>query len=191
MENFDPEMMFPPSEDRIKLKNQIINDKILEFGISDDDSIIHFGCNFDSGIFTSHLLEKLNNIKYTGIDVTDIKPNGYVFENIDMQTKLDSIKSHSQENGFREVYDWVIITDIFNKNIYNSDQYTFVDAIIRESLHLSNRGIIIKFSTKHTEEDFAYNIGFFTSYLLSMYSRFDIVRVDETNYLICIYKWFY
>jgi len=194
LENFDPEMLFSPNEETLKLKKEIFYNSILEFGITNTNSIIHFGCNFDGGDFIKILDKKSKEINYYGIDVDPdniekLKSTypRYLFNQNSIQLELDFIKETETPTS----YDWVVITDLFNKNLYEKNQYMYIDSTIRESLQISNIGVIISFSTKHTEEDYEYGIGFLISYLNAIYSRFDIRKLDEKNYICCVYKWFY
>lgn len=189
MENFDPEMLFRPSKEKLEAREQILNETIVSLGISDGQSVLHFGCHSDEGTL-SHLTN-VKKIKYTGVDVNTDEDKSVSTQNLDttiikndMQTFLElSIEENKN-------YDWVVISEMFNKDLYSDDQYSFVDSILRTCLLISNHGIIFTFNTEKTLSNEEYNIHFIIAYITSIYSRFNIIRLNEKSFVICIYKYF-
>jgi hypothetical protein len=191
MENFDPEMLFPPSQEKINTRNEILNRSILSLGIEENQSIVHFGCGSRNGSFAEYIKDV--PVKYLGVDANgdviqklndSIKSDRFSFKEETMQSVMDRT---SEE---KTTYDWSIVDGLLDKNLYGDNQYDFIDTIIRKCLVISNIGVIISMDSKYVKDDDQYNQDFLSAYIGSMYNKFTIIRVNEYQYLFGIYKYY-
>jgi hypothetical protein len=192
MENFDPEMLFPPSQEKINTRNEILNRSILSLGIEENQSIIHFGCGSRNGSFAEYIQDI--PVKYLGIDA-----NGDVIQKLNESIKSDrvSFKEETMQSVMdrtseeKTIYDWSIVDGLLDKNLYGDNQYDFIDTIIRKCLILSDAGLSIIMDSTYTKDDDDYNQDFLSAYIASMYNKFTIMRMNEHQYIFSIYKYYY
>ncbi len=190
MENFDPEMLFEPNEEKIRLRNEIIDKSVLSLGIENNQKILHFGVGSRKKSFLRHITKF--PLDYKGIDtdnllvencISDFNSEGVSFETSTMQSFIDK----DFESNF---YDWIFIDGLLNKNLYENNQYDFIDTIIRKCIYNTKNGLIIFFDGKNTKNDNSYNIDFLCAFIHSIYNRYTITRLNEYQYLLCIYKYY-
>lgn len=190
LENFDSESLIPPTQEKIEVRNQIINKTIINFGIYDKQKILHLGCGSRKKSLLNDIKEK--DILYTGVDadrsiidecmINTSNPN-FKFHNNIIQSYLD------ENSDF--LYEWSILEGILDKDLYDKDQYVFLDTIIRKCLYISESGVIVYFDSKKTEnESNSYNIDFIYAYLMSTYNKVTISRLNKYDYVFCIYKYY-
>lgn len=188
---FNPNDFLKPNLEKLKIRDKIINEKIIGFGIKQNDSIIEFGCNSRDTSFAHHLIDKNIPVSYLGIDVDSdqIKSLTNSVDNFSIKFQCaaaqEIIDRKLEENS---TTDWIILSNLLDKEKYGDEQYFFVDYIIRNCLVLSDKGIIISFDGKHTINNESYNIGFIMAFLLQSYNRYDIIRLSEEYFLIHIPK---
>ena len=175
-------------------------ESIFSIGIYPTDSILVFGGAGKSSTILKNLIEVENNsdkefnIQYTIVDVDSdnisrIKSdlefyNGninIVIENDSMQSKIDKIENQR--------FDWVLITDLFNKDEYGETQLQFVDKVISECFNFTDRGIIITFDDSKSNSN-TYNIRYLISYIQEYFNRYRIERINENTYVISLYTYF-
>lgn len=190
--NLDPQILLKPSPEKVIARNNIIDSTILSFGIEKDQKIIHFGFGSRECSFLHHIRNKITS--YTGVDANDSLVStyqnnsnfsNYSFVNSTIQNYIDDNKE------FRKMYDWSIIDGLIDKNLYEEYQYEYLDTIIRECLYISDVGVILVIDANYTINDDSYNPEFISAYVGSMYNRFSTCRLNEHQYLICIYKYYF
>jgi hypothetical protein len=189
MKKIDRESFLPPSKDQIDTRNEIINKSIISFGVEINQNIIHFGCGSRNKSFVKFISN--NKMNYLGIDSSESvikdckeKINNLDFDQITMQDFIDSIKNSNRR------CDWSIIDGILDRNLYGDHQYDWLDTIVRECLYFSEIGVIIVIDGKKTMDDESYNPEFISAYIGSMYNRFIVSRLNEYQWIICIYKYY-
>lgn len=191
MENFNTETLFPPSQEKIEFRNKTLNDYIMSLGIENGNKIIHFGCGSRDKSFLKFIKDE--QILYTGVDVNKntidecisiTNSSNINFKEMSIQTFIDEESDNITE------YDWSIVESIFDKNMYSDLQYEFIDTIIRKLLTLSNIGIAIVMDGRHTIDDDVYNTDFMSAFISSMYNRYTISRLNENQFIFCIYKYY-
>jgi hypothetical protein len=176
-------------DEKVKIKNEILNQTIFSLGIDEHHSIVHFGCGSRNKSFVKYAENK--NIEYVGIDIdekviefftSNCSKNNFFFKEDTMQNFID-------DNFETDVsYDWSIIDGLLDKNLYGDNQYEYIDTIIRNLLVVSNIGIIICFNSEQTSLDNYYNSDFITALISTIYNRFTILRINENEYMFCVYK---
>lgn len=176
-------------DEKVKIKNEILNQTIFSLGIDEHHSIVHFGCGSRNKSFVKYAENK--NIEYVGIDIdekviefftSNCSKNNFFFKEDTMQNFID-------DNFETDVsYDWSIIDGLLDKNLYGDNQYEYIDTIIRNLLVVSNIGIIICFNSEQTSLDNYYNSDFITALISAIYNRFTILRINENEYMFCVYK---
>lgn len=187
--NLNPEILLKPSPEEILVRNHILDSTILSFGIEKNQKIIHFGFGSRNSSFLHHIKDKY--MDYTGVDANDNVVSHYknepfflnhTFVNSTIQNYID------QNKETRKIYDWCIIDGLIDKNQYEDHQYDYIDTLIRESLYISEIGVILVIDGNYTIDDDSYNPEFITAFVGSMYNRFTTCRLNEHQYLVCIYK---
>lgn len=189
---------------RKKFRGRLLSMEILTYGIGKNHSVLHMGSSYMENVLFTYISDLYKNgqindveLKYTGIDVKQDsieslnEINKELFEKINFnsaqkpaQEFIDDAKNSGVE------YDWSVITGIFDKNKYGSDQFKFVDTMLFETLNLSKFGVIFTFDASK-EKSNNYSIRTFMSYLDSTYGRYKISKLDDEIYIICVYKYQY
>lgn len=191
MENFDPELLFKPSKEKVDKRNEILNESIFSFGIEKSHSLLHVGCGSRNMSFVEYCINK--NEKYIGIDAnpqvisecnSKFSNAGIKFNELTIQSVLDTAEET------KKTYDWIVLDGILDKNLYEDSQYEFIDTIIRNSLLMSDVGLIIYMDRNPTKNDDIYNSDFMSVFIGTTYKRWNQIRLNEHQYLFCIYKYF-
>jgi hypothetical protein len=184
----------------IGLSEQLISREILSCGVNTLDKINHFGSGYKNSIFFRYLLTLKNQgvLSNLGLLYNSIEPNEErqkelrnLYEQDSIGTSIEFITSSMQEylDESADSVDWSIITGVFDKNIYEHQQYQFIDKMITSSLNLSNEGVIFTFDSNYQDE--FYNIDGVIRYVNNTYNRYRISKIDERHYVICIYKYYH
>lgn len=176
------------------MKTMTLIDEIIKCGITKDSSVIHFGSGYKNGQFLSDLsqLDVIQN--YVGIDAESEKINITVdsliklgspekFKNILNTAMQDYIVDNSQ------TYDFALITGIFDKQLYEGEQFQFIHSVINEMFNFVEDSVIFTYNALENQEE-TYNIHYMNSYVQNNYNRFSIVRINENEYLYCINKYY-
>ncbi len=180
-------------EEKQKLLQKMIQDEIINSGINFGQTIIEFGClNYD-GAFLKNITSYNGIIDYTGVDAdgeslekfkNQFKNENLKFLNSSMQEYLDSFDEMTQTKP-----DWFIISGLFDSPIYEENQYNFLDIILKKCLENSNIGVSFIFDNSKSDKDY-YNIDYISGYIHTGFYRYKIVRFNEKDYLVTIYKYF-
>lgn len=185
----------------IKFRDQLFAREILSCGVGVMDKIVHFGSGYKnsllwdylSSIKTQNLVENFGVI-YTAVDADAHSINEISRTNAENATGIDVRLINNTMQSFLDTntdeFDWSIVTGIFDKNLYGEEQFKFIDTMITNLLNISREGLIFTFDSSR-ESDESYNINLVIDYLSSIYNRYRINRINEENYVICIYKYYH
>lgn len=171
--------------------------EILGCGVTQNDQILHLGSGYKKSIIFNYFknlkftnLVDFKNMEYT---IVDVNPN-VIQEILNSNTDsiIDNLITHNQsaqsflDENINKIYDWTIITGIFDKNLYGANkQFDFLDKILTSCLMISRSGVIFTFdSSKNSTEE--YNSKYIISYLESLFKIYSITKFDEFNYIFSI-----
>ena len=167
-----------------------IFDEIVNCGILEEDSVVVFGAGHSDGKFLETLLEYNGSFEKGLITAIDADPKKIknlskkfaneevLFLETSLQTHIDSEPDNS---------DWIVITGVFDNDLYGESQHDYVDFVVNNSLQYVNKGVI--FSIKEEiSENFMYSMLYFFVSLKSNYERVTIKKVTNGNYIFCIFK---
>jgi hypothetical protein len=167
-----------------------IFDEIVNCGILEEDSVVVFGAGHGDGKFLETLLEYNGSFekgRITAIDVDSkkIKSLSRKFSNEEilfLETSLQNYIDSEPENS-----DWIVITGVFDNNLYGESQHDYVDSVVNNSLQYVDKGVM--FSIKEEiSENFIYSMLYFFVSLKNNYERVTIKKVTNGNYIFCIFK---
>lgn len=156
-----------------------------------NESILDVGCG--RGDFGHYLKSTINpDIEYIGIDANPHMINAGRQKYPDLSLSTRQFDINDEDNG--ATYDWVThITDLTVDYgfIGQTNQYDYLDAIIRKSLSKAKIGtvFILLNDSNRTDEYLHWNIGSVAQMLLFMGVRFAIDNTDFPNmYKLIIFK---
>lgn len=180
-------------------RDQLLSREILSCGVNINHSVLHFGAGYNNSMLFEYLTEIVKNnlvekldVEYTAVDVNQDKINqiSNLNDNVGINLETYSVDMQTFLDENTKEFDWTIITGIFDKNLYDENQFHFIDKIVDESLKISKEGIIFTFdSSVENSED--YSIGGIIPYVESLYSRYRVSKINEFNYIICINKYYH
>ncbi len=206
-EVFNNDMESPniSEEDKIKeilkFRDQLLAREILSSGVGISDKVVHFGAGYKNALLweyltaikSQNLIEKFDLI-YTAVDIDAEKINHISKLNAENSPGIDIRLVNNTMQSFIDTntddFDWSIITGIFDENQYGEKQFEFLDRILSSLLNVSKEGVIFTFDSNGTSDE-KYNINLIINYVSSMYNRYRINRINEENYIICIYKYYH
>lgn len=186
------------SEEFNKILESIKTECILNSGISVTDSIIHFGGADKNNLFLKNIMEieRTNPSREFGINYTIIDADDSRVEQIkhDLDDYSGKMVLYAEVGTIQDYFDqekkpqcdWVIISDIFNKNLYEENQIKFFNRLISESFEICEKGVIISINDSKSK----LNIRRYISYLHEEFNRYRIERLNENIYIITIYTTF-
>ena len=172
------------------IKTDII-DEIIHCGISSEDTILQLGVGYKNGSLLNRLCEywdikptQLNEI--TGLDVDSDKIellseifSGIRFVKNSMQEYLDTVENN--------LFDWCILTGVFDKYLYDDLQHNFVFKTVNKCLELSENGVIFTLKINVSDE-FSYNPVFIFADFVNTHSTVFAKKLEDNNYIFCILK---
>lgn len=204
VEQFDTQNSVKTEEELqniLKFRDQLLAREILSCGVGTSDKVVHFGSGYKNSLIWEYLTAIKNQnlisefgLVYTAVDADAQKINDISKMNAENPTGIDLRLVNNNMQSFidsnTDEFDWSIITGIFNKNLYGESQFEFVDKIISSLLDVSTQGLIFTFNSSK-ELDEKYNINQLMNYVSSVYNRYRINRINEEDYIICIYKYYH
>ena len=167
-----------------------IFDEIVSCGILEEDSVINFGAGHQEGRFLQTLID------YNGTLLEDsivaVEPNNSKVKTLKKNLKNQKIlyvESSLQDYIDTEppLKDWVVITGIFDNNLYGNQQYDFVTSVIQSSIEFSNKGVIFTIK-ENVSDDFKYSMLYFFTDFVNSYNKFTVKKHGDDNYVFCIFK---
>jgi len=188
-------------EEILRFRDQLLAREILSSGVNISDKIVHFGAGYKnqliwdylSAIKQQNLVQEMGVI-YTAVDADPEAITAISKKNSDEQTGIDLRLVNNTMQAFidsnTDEFDWSIVTGIFDKNLYGDEQFQFLDKIISSLLTSSKEGVIFTFDSS-VEQSESYAISHIINYVSSLYNRYRINRINEENYIICIYKYYH
>lgn len=199
MENIETEQI---GEDILGFRNQLLAKEILSSGVGHLDSILHLGAgSLDSTVFSFLADLKANNavqgmdVKYNAVDVQQeaLDKIATVNEKLaePIYVNLHNVSAQEFLDNNSTEYTWTIISGIFDRNEYGEQQFQFVDKILAESLKVTTEGVIFTIDSRKQGDVFYYSIEQIIAYIQSTYSRYRISRVNEYDYVFCVYKYYH
>jgi len=155
-------------------------------GLKRGDRIIHFGA-CDNGLNILPALEKNNksDIFYLGIDPSEKIKNleetytdreTYAFKNTSMQEFLDDTY---------HIFEYTLITGIFDKPIYEEKQYIFISTVIQKCFEFAYN-IIFTIDVEKYRKDYNFSILYVINNLINEYDLVNIKKVSSTKYIFSI-----
>jgi len=188
-------------EEILRFRDQLLAREILSSGVNISDKIVHFGAGYKnqliwdylSAIKQQNLVQEMEVI-YTAVDADPEAITAISKKNSDEQTGIDLRLVNNTMQAFidsnTDEFDWSIVTGIFDKNLYGDEQFQFLDKIISSLLNSSKEGVIFTFDSS-VEQSESYAISHIINYVSSLYNKYRINKINEENYIICIYKYYH
>lgn len=167
-----------------------IFDEIVNCGILEEDSVVNFGAGDSNGKFLETLLQYNGSF---GKDlITAVEPDSKKIKSLtkkfaDEEVLFLETSLQSYIDSEPVPSDWVVITGVFDKNIYGESQYDYVDSVIQNSLNIVNKGVIVSLKQEISNE-FKYSMLYFFVSLSNSYHKFTVKKFDSNNFIFCIFK---
>ena len=167
-----------------------IFDEIVNCGILEEDSIVNFGAGHSNGKFIETIRdynESFGENQVIGVDVSSsrIKSLTKKFKQDNVVFVENSVQDYLESQPV--IRDWVVITGIFDNNLYGNQQYDFVTSIVESSIRISNKGVVFTIQ-ENISEDFKYAMIYFFTNFSNSYQRFTVKKFNDGNYIFCILK---
>jgi hypothetical protein len=164
--------------------------EILSFGISRGNRILHVGA-CDTGL---NLIDEMHNLDletfYLGIDVKDQIQElqeeykdipTYAFKQKSIQDFIDDEMSQPHTAN---VFDYTLLTGVFNKPIYAEQHYLFISTIIDRCIKFSDK--VIFTLDESSFGNFSYSVLYVINNIISAYNSVTIKKLKKNNYIFCI-----
>ncbi len=167
-----------------------LSSEIIEFGISQQDRILHVGC-CDKQINLIDKLEKMGiEAFYLGVDVKD--------EIIELKSKYENTPNYNfikkpvqdfideelSEYTSGDIFEYTILTGLFDKPIYGEKHYLFISTLIERCMFFSDKVIFSINSDNYSKH--SYSIIYVMNILMSAYNHVTIKKIKKNNYIFCI-----
>lgn len=167
-----------------------LSNEIIEFGITEHDRLLHIGC-CDKQI---NLIDKLEKIGietfYLGVDVKD--------EIIELKSKYENTPNYNfikkpvqdfideelSEYTSGDIFEYTILTGLFDKPIYGEKHYLFISTLIERCMFFSDKVIFSINSDNYSKH--SYSIIYVMNILMSAYNHVTIKKIKKNNYIFCI-----
>ena len=176
-----------------------LTDEIIDCGIVDGSSIIHFGAGHKNGEFLKNLYDSITkrgiSTKYVGVEADSEKIKS-TMENLlksDVPTTYQNIINAPMQDYIvdnTEKYDFAVISGIFDKNVYEDNQFQFIHSVINEMFNFVEHSIIFTYNSYEHQEEM-YNVHYINGYVHNNYNSYSIMRINEHEYLYCINKYYF
>lgn len=164
--------------------------EILRFGITSGDKILHVGV-CEKGLNLIQEFEKVGiDIFYLGIDVKDeIKELGETYKEVDhysfiQQPVQQFIDEELSDQYGATVFNYTIITGIFNKPIYEDRHYLFISTLVDRCMKFSDRVIFTLDTSKYNQ--YNYSVLYIINNILNMYDSAMVKKLRKDSYIFCI-----
>lgn len=167
-----------------------LSNEIIEFGITEHDRLLHIGC-CDKQI---NLIDKLEKIGietfYLGVDVKDkiieLKSKYENTPNYNFIKKpvQDFIDEELSEYTSGDIFEYTILTGLFDKPIYGEKHYLFISTLIERCMFFSDKVIFSINSDNYSKH--SYSIIYVMNILMSAYNHVTIKKIKKNNYIFCI-----
>jgi hypothetical protein len=167
-----------------------LSSEIIEFGISQQDRILHVGC-CDKQINLIDKLEKMGiEAFYLGVDVKD--------EIIELKSKYENTPNYNfikkpvqdfideelSEYTSGDIFEYTILTGLFDKPIYGEKHYLFISTLIERCMFFSDKVIFSINSDNYSKH--SYSIIYVMNILMNAYNHVTIKKIKKNNYIFCI-----
>lgn len=167
-----------------------LSSEIIEFGISQQDRILHVGC-CDKQINLIDKLEKMGiEAFYLGVDVKD--------EIIELKSKYENTPNYNfikkpvqefideelSEYTSGDIFEYTILTGLFDKPTYGEKHYLFISTLIERCMFFSDKVIFSINSDNYSKH--SYSIIYVMNILMNAYNHVTIKKIKKNNYIFCI-----
>jgi SAM-dependent methyltransferase len=180
-----------PNQNDLKRRFDVLTDIIIPNGKNDSQiEILDLGCGVGLLIDYLNEIDKLNNIDYFGIDISeemvDFANKKYAKYNFEARDIL-------QNKLKKESYDYVIMNGLFTekREMSQKDMFDFFQSIVKETYAASRRGISFNLMSTHVDwkRDDLFHLGLdvLTNFLVKNCSRNIIIRMDYQLYEYTVY----
>lgn len=180
-----------PNQNDLKRRFDVLTDIITPNGKNDSKiEILDFGCGVGLLIDYLNEIDKLINIDYFGIDISeemiDFANEKYAKYNFEARDIL-------QNKLKKESYDYVIMNGLFTekREMSQKDMFDFFQSIIKETFAASRRGISFNLMSTHVDwkRDDLFHLGLdvLTNFLIQNCSRNIVIRMDYQLYEYTVY----
>lgn len=200
-----------PTKDTKQLRNSLLLDEVFKMGVYFGDKILHLCAGYRENCLMSSINIKkifemeLNTEKpeyswepydldYTGVDIDQVKMSELEKFNDEHKLIRDLRTSNSTAQDFLDntenIYDWVLITGLFDDELYQEKQFHFVNEILKKSLTICKEGVLFSFDgSKSKNQD--YTSSQMNAFVYSIYPSWKISKINEHDYLFCINKYYH
>jgi len=159
--------------------------EMKSLGLNKDNSIVHFGfC--DNGLnFLDEIKKNDLEIFYLGVDTSDKveesiieheESQNYAFQKRTLQDFLDT------EN---HIFNYVLITGIFDKPVYEEKQYIFISSVIERCFSLAHN-IVFTMDVEKYRKDYNFSILYVINNIINIYDKVNIKKINNTKYIFSI-----
>ena len=167
-----------------------IFDEIVNCGILEEDTIVNFGAGSKNGKFIETLVEYNGTIQEGTLIAIEpeskrIKSLTKKFSNENILFLESSLQSYIDSEPTST--DWVVITGVFDEHLYGENQYDYVESVVQNSMTICDKGVIFSIR-RNIASDFTYSMLYFFVSFTNTYGKVTIKKVDDDNYVFCIFK---
>jgi hypothetical protein len=175
----------------------IINDieldiplEVLMLGVTPGDKILHVGaCDSDVNLIEG--FEKRNvDVFYLGVDVKEeIKELGEKYKEVDHYSFIQQpiqqlIDDELADQYGATIFNYTIMTGVFNKPIYEDRHYLFISTLVDRCLKFS-KNVIFTLDTKEYNK-FNYSVLYVINNIINTYNLAIVKKLKKNNYIFCI-----
>lgn len=167
-----------------------VSEEVLNLGVTLGDKILHVGA-CDSNVNLIEGFEKKGvHVFYLGVDVKEeIKELGEKYKDIDhysfiQQPIQELIDEELADQYGAKVFNYTILTGIFNKPIYEDRHYLFISTLIDRCMKFSETVIFTLDTTRYNE--YNYSVLYVINNILNMYDSVIVKKIKKNNYIFCI-----
>lgn len=167
-----------------------VSEEVLNLGVTLGDKILHVGA-CDSNVNLIEGFEKKGvHVFYLGVDVKEeIKELGEKYKDIDhysfiQQPIQELIDEELADQYGAKVFNYTILTGIFNKPIYEDRHYLFISTLVDRCMKFSETVIFTLDTTRYNE--YNYSVLYVINNILNMYDSVIVKKIKKNNYIFCI-----
>lgn len=164
--------------------------EVLMFGVTPGDKILHVGaCDSDVNLIEG-FEERNVDVFYLGVDVKEeIKELGEKYKDVDHYSFIQQpiqqlIDDELAEQYGATIFNYTILTGLFNKPIYEDRHYLFISTLVDRCLKFSQK-VIFTLDAKEYNK-FNYSVLYVINNIINTYNLATIKKLKKNNYIFCI-----
>ena len=164
-------------------------------GIGHHERVLHFGALDNDLNFIEALDEYELDIEYTAIDpeeriktfFTEKQPMERTHNWVSHQSTIQEFLDELEDSDYRpNLYNWVLVTGVFDKPIYSERQYQFIDSIVEKCAFFGEN---VVFTIKEIPTPtFKYSMVYLFSHFTVKYNKVNVKKIAENEYIFHITK---